>query len=82
MSKTGPPSIKGTEFGADKLEAILNKYKRTLSEQLLKIKEEVQVDEDYYCYNSPLYGRGRRARLARRRPPYHLLSRPLMWWLP
>jgi hypothetical protein len=53
MSKTGPPYMKGTEFGADQLEAILNKYKRTLSQQLLKIKEEVQVDEDYYyCYNS------------------------------
>ena len=52
MSKTGPPSLEGTEFGADKLEAILNKYKRTLSEQLLNIKDEVQDDEDFYDYNS------------------------------
>ncbi len=52
ISKTCPPSLIGTEFGADKLGAILNKYKQTLSEQLLKIKEEVHVDEDYYDYNS------------------------------
>jgi hypothetical protein len=51
-SKMGPPSLKQTKLGADKLEAILIKYKETLSQQLLKIKEEVQLDEDYYDHDT------------------------------
>ena len=53
ISKRGPPSVEKNEACFDKLEAILTKYKGTLSAQLIKIQEEFNPGEASDDYDSP-----------------------------